>query len=101
MSRVGRRECYVLDLKGGELDLFVKEIKSFIAKENFPDGYTVDVYKDQAVCCGVFPLGIAVEIEGLKEQTIKALDVKLYSKIMEVCEREGFENHQCEPLKVL
>lgn len=98
---IGRREFYLLDLKYDELDEFVEEVKSFIANENIPKDYTVDVYKDQVACCGILPIGIAIEIEGPEEKPIKDLDIMMYSKIIEICERKGTEYHEYKLLEVL
>ncbi len=95
-----RREFH-LDMKYEELDEFFKEVKSSIANENIPKDYTVSVHKDQVVCCGIFPIGVAIEIEGLEDKLLKELDIMTYSKIIEFCEKRDVEYHEAQPLDVL
>lgn len=102
MTLISHRECHLIELKNPQdIDEVVEEIKTFLKEEENPEGYTIDVYKDAAACCGYFPIGVAIEIEGAEKQPIENLDVKIYSKIIEICEREGIEHHKCEPLEVV
>ena len=97
---ISQRSCHLPYLKSEDLDRIVVEIKSF-AEAVMPEAYTANVYKDHVTCCGYLPIGVAVEIEGPNKQIIKSLDEKLYAKIIEICEREGIETHECNPLEVL
>lgn len=101
MSRISRRECLIIGLKSEEIDLVVDDLKAFLKEEKFPEGYTISVYKDYVACCGTFPLGIAIEIEGIDENVIENLDRRLYAKIIEICEHRGIEHHKCEPVKIV
>jgi hypothetical protein len=84
-----------------DLNRLIEEIKSFLVEEKIPETYTVNVYKDQVTCCGYMPIGVAVEIEGPKEQPIKNLDEKILGKIKEICGRERIEYHECSPVEIL
>ena len=95
-----RRE-FNLDLKYEELDEFFNEIKSSLANENIPKDHIVSVYKDQVVCCGIFPMGVAIEIEGSEDKLLKELDMMMYSKVLELCEQKNIEYHESQPLEVL
>ena len=70
------------------LNWFVNKIISFLEKEKIPKGYAVNIFKDWAGCCGYLPLGVAIEIEGPNSHAIKDLDLKIYSKIIEIYEKE-------------
>jgi hypothetical protein len=98
---IGRREFHTLDLSYDQLDDFFKKVESFISKKEVLEGCKIDIYKDQIACCGIFPLGIIVEIECHNEKTIKDLDLMVYSKIIEICERENIDYHESQPLKML
>ncbi len=100
-SLISHRACHLAGTKNEDINRFVEEIKFFLEEAKIPENYTVDVYKDQVTCCGVFPIGVAIEIEGPKKQAIEDLDLKIYAKIIEICEREGIEHHECEPLEIL
>jgi hypothetical protein len=97
---IGRREFHTMDLTYDELDDLFKEVKSFTSKKEVLEVSKIDVYKDQIACCGIFPLGIIVEIECHNEKTIHALDLMMYSKIIEICERENID-YQSQPLRIL
>ena len=101
MSRISRRECLITGLKSEEIDLVVDDLETFLNQERIPEGYDVSVHKDFVACCGIFPLGIAIEIEGLDERVIEDLDRRLYAKIIEICEQRGIEHHKCEPIKIV
>lgn len=97
---ISHRACYI-GVKNEDLNKIVKEIKAFLAEAGIPDTYTVNVYKDQVTCCGHFPIGVAVEIQGPKEQPIKNLDEKIVGKIQEICGRERVKYHECTPIEIL
>lgn len=101
MSKISQRACHLVGIKDEDLNRFVHEVQSFLLKANIPEDYKINVYKDQITCCGHMPVGVAVEIEGPKEQPIKNLDQRLFAKIIEICEREGIESHVCDPLEIL
>jgi len=66
------------------LNRFVEEIKTYLEEGKIPEGYVIKVYKDAVACCGYFPIGMFVEIEGPKKQPIEDLDLKMYAKIIEI-----------------
>ncbi len=100
MALISQRECHLIGVKNEDLNRFVEEIKTFLEKEKIPEDYAINVYKDSVACCGYFPIGVSVEIEGPQEQPIEDLDFMIYSKIIEICEREDIEYHECEPLEI-
>ncbi len=101
MTLISHRECHIVGIRNDDLNRFVEEVKTFLKKERIPEDYAINVYKDAVACCGYFPIGVSVEVEGPEKQPIEGLDLMIYAKIIEVCEREGFEHHECKPLEVL
>jgi len=101
MALISHRECHLIGVKSEDLNRFVEEIKIFLKEKKIPEDYVINVYKDAVACCGYYPIGVAVEIQGPKRQPIDDLDLQIYSKIIEICEREGIEYHECKPLEVL
>lgn len=101
MAFISRRECHLILSKNEEINRFVEEIKTHLEKGKIPEDYVINVYKDAVTCCGYFPIGLFVEIQGPKKQPIIDLDLKIYAKIIEICEREGIEHHEVKPLEVL
>ncbi len=100
-SIISHRACHIIGVRDEDIDRFVKEIKSYLIETKIPETYAVNVYKDQVTCCGHMPIGVAVEIEGPKEQPIKNLDEKILGKIKEICGRERIQYHECSPLEIL
>lgn len=88
---LSRRECLMMGIKDKDLDEVIGEVVASLSEVGVPEGCTVKVYKDTAVCCAPIPVGIIVEIEGSNEQIIKELDLKVHAKIVEICERKGIE----------
>lgn len=101
MAMISHRACHIVGMNDEDLNRFVEEIQSFLAEARIPETYTVNVYKDQVTCCGHMPIGVAVEIQGPKEQPIRNLDIKIYGKIKEICGRERIKYHECSPLEML
>ncbi|MBS7620748.1 hypothetical protein KEJ32_01275 [Candidatus Bathyarchaeota archaeon] len=90
-----------MGVKNEDLNKIVDEIRTFLKKEKIPEEYVINIYKDYVACCGYFPTGVVIEIEGPEEQPIKDLDLKIYAKIIEICERENIEYHECKPLSII
>jgi hypothetical protein len=101
MTLISRRECHIIGVKNEDLNKIVEEIKAFLKKEKIPEEYVINVYKDYVACCGFLPMGVVIEIEGPEKQPIENLDLKIYAKIIEICERENIEYHECKPLSVV
>lgn len=103
MDLISRRECHLIEAKNEDLNRFVEEIKSFLVEQvgKIPKEYVVDVYKNAVACCGYFPIGVTVEIKAPKSEPIKELDLMIYSKIIDICEREGIEHHECGSLEII
>ncbi len=95
MAVISRREIQLMGSRNEDINRFVDEIKTFLEEKKIPNGYTINVYKVRV------PSGAAVEIEGPEDQSIEDLDLMIYSKIIEICERRNIEYHKCEPLEVL
>jgi hypothetical protein len=100
MSKVSLRECYFIKASGAGIDHIIRKVKSTIEETGIPPKYNVNVYKNVYACCGVSGSGIIIEITGPEEEKIKSLDLKFVSKILEICEKEGFEHHTFEPLDI-
>jgi len=95
VPKTGTSECYFINLNHHGVERLMGMVKSYLEELRLPRGYSVDVYP------GMIPLGsIVVEITGSKENEIKALHLRITSKILEICERNGIESHGFEPLKI-
>jgi hypothetical protein len=101
LSIISHRACHLVEVDDVILNRMIKELKSYLEEMKVPNSYKVNVYKDHITCCGHMPLGVAVEIEGPKQQPIKDLDEKILGKIKEICGREHVEYHECSPMEIL
>lgn len=99
--RISRRELLITGLNSEQIDVLIDGLKNFLKEETLPDGYIVNVHREDVACCGVFPLGVTIEIEGVDEHVIEHLDRKLCAKIIEICEQRGIEHHKCEPIRMV
>jgi hypothetical protein len=96
------RECYFIGMRVNEIDNLIEEIKETL-KEDMErlEGYDVKIYKNVYGCCGVGGIGLLIEVTGPQEGEIKAIDLKITSKIIESCEKENLEYHILEPLEIM
>jgi hypothetical protein len=101
MTVISRRECHLVGVKNEDLNRLIEEVKTYLEEGEIPEGYVINVYKEAVACCGYLPIGLSVEIRGPKKGPIEDLDLKIYAKIIEICEREGIEHHEVKPLEVL
>lgn len=86
------------------IDHLVDKIKSVVKEIGIPPTYDIRVYKNIYACMGGFAgLGVIIEVVGPEEDKIKAVDLRAVSKIVEFCEKEGYEigHHSFEPHEVI
>ena len=87
MSKIGCREIYFTDaMQTRRVDFLIDNVRNAVKEMGLPLGYDIRVYKNVYVCCGIGGLGVIIEVAGPKEQTLKAIDLRAVSKIMEFCE---------------
>ena len=98
MTKVSCRECYFIKATGASIDHIIRKVKLAVEELGIPPNYNINIYKNVYACCGVSGSGIIVEVMGPEEEKIKSLDLKVVSKILEICEKEGIEHHTFEPL---
>jgi hypothetical protein len=92
MSRVSCREIYfVKALQSRQVDFLIDKVKDVVKEMGLPPEYDVRIYKNVYTCCGTAGLGVIIEVIGPEEERIKAIDLRAVSKILEFCEKEGFD----------
>jgi hypothetical protein len=104
MSRIGCREIYFIQTKqSSQIDFLIDKVKEAIKEMSLPPEYDVRIYKNVYACCGVGGNGLIVEVVGPEEETIKAIDLRAMSKILEFCEKEGYStgHHTLERYELL
>jgi hypothetical protein len=101
MGLISRREYHIIGVNNNDLNRYVSEIKTYFNERKTPDDYIIKVYKDAVACCGYYPLGFFVEIEGPEKQSIEDIDLRAFAKIMEICQRDRIEYHEVNPMEIL
>lgn len=98
---VSRREVHLYDLPYDQLCAFVDELNDHVATMRIPDNYVITIVKNVVACCGILPLGAIIDVEGKDEVVIRDLDIQLYAKMIELCERDNIDVHETGALEVL
>ncbi len=90
MSKIACREIYFIKaMQSTQVDFLIDKIKEVVKEMGVPSEYDIRVYKNVYSCCGVGGLGIIIEVLGPEEETLKAIDLRAVSRILEFCEKEG------------
>jgi hypothetical protein len=93
VNRIGCREIYfVKAIHSRKIDLLVDTVKSVVKEIGLPPEYDIRVYKNVYACMGgLAGLGVIIEVVGPDEEKIRAADLRAVSRILEFCEKEGYE----------
>ncbi len=92
MPNIGCREIYFVEAKQSrQIDFLIDKVKEVVNEMSLPPQYDVRIYKNVYACCGVGGNSLIVEVVGPEEKTIKAIDLRAMSKILEFCEKEGYD----------
>jgi len=92
MSKMGCREIYfVKAVQSRQVDYLIDKIKDVVKEMGLPPEYDVRIYKNVYSCCGTGGLGVIIEVIGPEEEKIRAIDLRAVSKILEFCEKEGYD----------
>jgi len=95
MPKTGTSECYFLNVNHKGIERLITMVKEHLDDLKLPREYNVNIYP------GMIPLdSIVIEITGPDENEIKAIHLRLTSKILELCEKNGIESHGFEPLEI-
>jgi hypothetical protein len=92
MSRIGCREVYFIKAtQSHQVDFLIDKVKEVVKEMRLPPEYDIRIYKNVYSCCGVGGLGVIIEVVGPEEEQIKAVDLRAMSRILEFCEKEGYD----------
>jgi hypothetical protein len=98
---VSRREFHLGDFNYDQITDFVNKLRDYLSTMQIPSRYSINIEKDIVACCGIFPLGAIIDIEGDNELIIRDLDFQLYAKMIELCEHDDINIHETQPLEIL
>ena len=92
MSEMGCREVYFVNATHSrQIDFLIEKVKEVVKEMGLPPEYDIRVYKNVYACCGVGGLGLIIEVVGPEKEGIKAIDLRAMSRILEFCEKEGYD----------
>jgi len=92
MSKISCREIYfVKALQSRQVDFLIDKVKEVVKEMGLPPEYDVRIYKNVYTCCGTAGLGVIIEVVGPEEEKIRAIDLRAVSRILEFCEKEGYD----------
>jgi len=92
MPNIGCREIYFFETQQSyQVDFLVDKVKDAVKGMSLPREYDVRIYKNVYSCCGVGGLGVIIEVVGPEEEKIKEIDLRAMSRILQFCEKEGYE----------
>ena len=92
MSIICCREIHFDQCKrSDQIDNLINNIKQIIEAMQLPAIYNVKVFKNIFSCCGTAGLDIILEVVGPEEETLKAIDLRVTSRILEFCEKQGYD----------
>jgi hypothetical protein len=104
MHKIGCREITFVEAKKPQsIDFLIDKVKEVVKEMNLPPEYDVRIYKNVYACCGVGGHSLIIEVIGPEEEKIKAIDLRAMSKILEICEKEGYQigHHSLGPYESL
>jgi len=105
MNRIACREIYfVKAMHSRNIDFLIDKVKSVVKEMGIPPEYDIRIYKNIYACMGgTAGLGVIIEVVGPEEEKLREIDLRAVSKILEFCEKEGYEvgHHTVEPHDVM
>jgi len=72
-----------------QVDELINSVKQIIEEMNLPATYNVKVFKNVFSCCGTGGLDLILEVVGPDKETLKDIDLKATSRVLEYCEKQG------------
>lgn len=69
----------------------IDKVKEAVQDMKLPTEYDVRIYRSVYACCGVGDLGLIIEVAGPNEEEVRSIDQKALSRVLEFCEKEGYE----------
>jgi len=79
-------QCTRLD----QVDDLINNVKQIIGEMKLPATYNVKVFKNIFSCCGTGGLDLILEVVGPEEATLEAIDLRVTSRVLEFCEKQGY-----------
>jgi hypothetical protein len=73
-----------------QVEELINIVKQTIEEMKLPSTYNVKIFKNIFSCCGTGGLDLILEVTGSDEETLKAIDLRAASRVLEYCEKQGY-----------
>jgi hypothetical protein len=73
-----------------QVDELINVVKLTIEEMELPSAYNVKIFKNIFSCCGTGGLDLILEVTGPDEETLKVIDLRAASRVLEYCEKQGY-----------
>jgi len=73
-----------------QVDDLIDNVKQIVEDMKLPSTYNVKVFKNIFSCCGTGDLELILEVVGPDEETLKDIDLRATSRVLEFCEKQGY-----------
>ncbi len=73
-----------------QVDDLINVVKQIIGEMKLPSTCNVRIFKNVFSCCGTGGFDLILEVTGPDEETLKAIDLRATSKVIEYFEKQGF-----------
>ena len=91
MSKMSCREIHFNQcISPDQVDDLIDNVKQIIEEMKLPSTYNVKVFKNIFSCCGTGDLELILEVVGPDEETLKDIDLRATSRVLEFCEKQGY-----------
>ncbi len=92
MPNMGCREVYFVNaMHTHQIDFLIEKVKEAVKEMKLPPEYDIRIYRNVYACCGIGGLGLIIEVVGPEEEVVKSIDQRALSRVLEFCEREGYQ----------
>jgi hypothetical protein len=91
MAKISCREIHFSQCPDpDQIDELINVVKQTIEEMKLPSAYNVKIFKNIFSCCGTGGLDLILEVTGPEEETLKAIDLRASSRVLEYCEKQGY-----------
>ena len=91
MAKISCREIHFSQCPDpDQIDELINVVKQTIEEMKLPSDYNVKIFKNIFSCCGTGGLDLILEVTGPTEETLKAIDLRAASRVLEYCEKQGY-----------
>ena len=73
-----------------QVEELINIVKQTIEEMKLPSTCNVKIFKNIFSCCGTGGLDLILEVTGPDEETLKAVDLRAASRVLEYCEKQGY-----------